>query len=170
MVRENDSILRWPFWRQGSISQLFCHEVPNNCAISVFLASSGIILIRQSPQDLPCSGEEVVLQCTLPGQFNYWQFPGGEETVALGGTEQVTGNFRARPVNVVNGNFTSILTFSAESRMVITCINEDRSMNTSYEVTVQGTQWYINYCRVSLNESRSTVCNMYMLDVHVLLI
>ena len=80
----------------------------------------------------------MVLQCTLPGILVFWGFPGGEETVAPGSTEQVNGNFRARPVGVVNGNFTSILTFPAQNGTVITCIHGDRSVNISHKVTVQG--------------------------------
>ena len=121
-------------------------------AISIFPACCVIQLTQQSPLGLPCSGEEVVLQCTLPGILVFWGFPGGEETVAPSSTEQVTGNFRAQPVGVINGNFTSILTFPAQNGTVITCFNEDKTMNISHKVTVQGTQWYINlwnYCRVS---------------------
>ena len=57
--------------------------------------------------------------------------------------EVVSGNFRAQPVGVVSGNFTSTLTFTAESGTVITCINGDRSMNDSQTVIVQGTGMHI---------------------------
>ena len=100
---------------------------------------SKVRLTRQSPLGLPCSGEEVVLQCTLQGTAVIWTFPGGEETVAPSSSEQVTGNFRVRPVGVVSGNFTSTLTFPAENATVISCFNVDRSRNNSLTVTVQGT-------------------------------
>ena len=106
--------------------------------VFIFPGSNTVSIVYQSPQDLPCSGEKVVLQCTLPGNLVFWGFPGGEETVAPGSTEQVTGDFRARPVGVVNGNFTSTITFHARNGMIITCISGDRSMNASHIVTVQG--------------------------------
>ena len=89
------------------------------------------------PLDLPCSGEEVILQCTLPGTAVIWKFPGGEITLIPASSES-PGNFRARPVSVVNGSFTSTLTFPAENGTVITCINRDRRMNASQTVTIQG--------------------------------
>ena len=100
---------------------------------------SQLRLTRQSPLGLPCSGEEVVLQCTLQGITVIWRFPGGDETVVPGSSEQVTGNFRARPVGVVSGNLSSTLTFPAENGIVISCFNADMSRNDSLTVTVQGT-------------------------------
>ena len=99
---------------------------------------SEVRLTQQSPLGLPCSGEEVVLQCTLPGIVVFWGFPGGEVTLVPSSSEQVTGNFRARPVGVANGNFTSTLTFPAENGTVITCSNALMSRNASLTVTVQG--------------------------------
>ena len=87
---------------------------------------------------MPCSGEEVILQCTLPGEAAIWSFP-GDETTLIPASMESSGNFRARPVGVVNGNFTSTLTFPAEIGTIITCINGDRSMNNTLAVQVQGT-------------------------------
>ena len=109
---------------------------------------SEVHLTQQSPLDLPCSGEEVVLQCTLQGTAVIWNFPGGDKTLIPSSSEQVTGNFRTRPVGVVNGSFTSILTFPAENGMVITCLNALLSRNTSLTVTVQG----ISVCNVNCTQ------------------
>ena len=99
---------------------------------------SEVRLTQQLPLDVPCSGEEVVLQCTLQEVTVVWTFPGGDVTLIPGSSEQVSGNFRAQPVGVVNGNFTSNLTFPAENG-VITCFNgQDRSMSDTLTVTVQG--------------------------------
>ena len=83
----------------------------------------------------------MVYQCTLPGTAVIWNFPGGEITLIPSSNEAIAGNYRAQPVggNTVNGNFTSILTFSAEASIIITCISGDRSMNDSQTITVQGT-------------------------------
>ena len=86
---------------------------------------------------IPCSGEEVIIQCTVPGEAVIWSFPEGEITL-IPASRGSPGIFRARPVGVVNGNFTSTLTFPAENGTVITCINGDRSMNDSLAVALQG--------------------------------
>jgi len=67
-----------------------------------------------------------------------WSFPGDEITLIPSSSEDIEGNFRARPVGVVGGNFTSTLTFPAENGTVITCFNGDRSINDSQTVTTQG--------------------------------
>ena len=100
-------------------------------------------LVQQSPLGLTCPGDQVVYQCTLPGMTVFWRFPGGEITLIRTINEVVSGNFRAQPVGVIGGNFTSTLTFTAESGTVITCINGDRSMNDSQTVIVQGTYMHI---------------------------
>ena len=95
--------------------------------------------VRLTQLGLPCSGEEVILQCTLPGGAVIWKFPGKEITLAPGSMEEVFGNFRAHPMDEVDGNFTSTLTFPAENGTVITCINGlDRSMNRTKRVRVRG--------------------------------
>lgn len=95
--------------------------------------------MQLSPLGLPCPGTEVVYQCSVPGNTVFWSFPGGEITLTLSSNEVLSGNFRAQPVGVVGGNFTSTLTFDAENGTVITCINGgDRSMSDSQAVTVQG--------------------------------
>ena len=81
----------------------------------------------------------MVYQCTLPGTAVIWNFPGGEITLIPSSNEAIAGNYRAQPVRVDDGNFTSNLTFSAEASIVITCISGDRSMNDSQTITVQGT-------------------------------
>ena len=124
-----------------SDSKLYC-----NCNMAHYLhymilhstVHGEVHLTQQSPLGLPCSGEEVILQCTLPGMLVFWRFPGGEITLAPGSMES-PGSFQARPVGVVNGSFTSTLTFPAENGTVITCINGlDRSMNSTKRVRVQG--------------------------------
>ena len=116
--------------------------------VPFYTAYSEVRLTQQSPLGLPCSGEEVVLQCTLQGIAAIWTFPGGEITLAPGSNEEITGNFQARPVGVANGEFTSTLTFPAENGTVIICSNGDRSMDDTRSVTVQGTivllQWRRN--------------------------
>ena len=100
---------------------------------------SEVRLTQQSPLGLPCSGEEVVLQCTLRGIIVFWSFPGEEITLAPGSSDVRIGNFQVQPVGMVNGEFISTVTFPAENGTVITCINAlDRSRNTSLTVTVQG--------------------------------
>ena len=104
-----------------------------------FLCFPACSEVHLTQQRLPCSGEEVVFQCTLPGGAVIWKFPGKEITLAPGSREEVVGNFRARPVGVVNGSFISTLTFPAESGTVITCINGlNRSMNSTKRVGLQG--------------------------------
>ena len=112
-----------------------------------FPANSEVHLVQQSPLGLPCPGSEVVYQCTLPGTAIIWSFPGGELTLIPPSSEAVVGNFRARPVGVVGGNFTSTLTFTVQNGIVITCISGDRSNNVSQTITVQGTvhQWKYSY-------------------------
>jgi len=95
--------------------------------------------VQYSPLGLPCPGSEVVYQCTLSDAAVIWSFPGSEITLTPSSNEVVSGNFRAQPVGVVSGNFTSTLTFTAENGTVITCINGDRSISDSQTVTVQGT-------------------------------
>ena len=94
--------------------------------------------VRLTQMDLPCSGEEVVLQCTLQERVVIWDFPGGDETLIPASSKQQFGNFRGCPVGVVNGSFTSTLTFPAENGMVITCSSVEMNRNTSLTVTVQG--------------------------------
>lgn len=96
-------------------------------------------MVQQSPLGLPCPGEGVVYKCTVSGITVFWSFPGGEITLIPSSNEVVSGNFRAQPVGVNKGNFTSILTFPVEDGAIITCINGDRSLNDSQTVTVQGT-------------------------------
>ena len=108
------------------------------CLLLYSTVYSEVRLTQQSPLGLPCSGEEVILQCTLQGTTVIWSFPGGDETLVPSSSEQVSGNFRAQPVGVVNGNFTSTLTFPAENETVVTCFNELRSRNASLTVTAQG--------------------------------
>ena len=107
--------------------------------VPFYTAYSEVRLTQQSPLGLPCSGEEVALQCTLQGIAAIWTFPGGEITLAPGSNEEITGNFQARPVGVANGEFTSTLTFPAENGTVVICSNGDRSMDDTRSVTVQGT-------------------------------
>lgn len=95
--------------------------------------------MQQSPLGLPCPGEKVVYECTVPGMTVFWSFPGGEITLIPSSNEVVSGNFRAQPVGVDSGNFASILTFPVEDEAIITCINGDRNLNDSQTVTVQGT-------------------------------
>ena len=118
------------------------YHLLQTCSLHYFYIYSTVYsevrLTQQSPLGLPCSGEEVVLQCTLPGTAVIWTFPGGEETLVPSSNEQLSGNFQARPVGVVSGNFTSTLTFPAENETVITCFNALRSRNTSLTVTFQG--------------------------------
>ena len=104
-----------------------------------YTAHSEVHLTQQSPLGLPCSGEEVILQCTLQGIAAIWTFPGGEITLAPGSNEEISGNFQARPVGVANGEFISTLTFQVENRTVIICSNGDRSMDDTQSITVQGT-------------------------------
>ena len=81
----------------------------------------------------------MIFQCTLPEEAVIWKFPGKEITLARGSRDEIAGNFRAHPIGVVNGSFTSTLTFPAENGTVITCINGiDRSMNSTKRVRVQG--------------------------------
>jgi len=108
-----------------------------------FLANGEVRLVQQSPLGLPCLGSEVVYQCTLPDTAVIWSFPGGEITLIPPSTETVAGNFRARPVGLVSGNFTSTLSFTAENGTVITCINGDRSRSDSVTINVQGTEVFI---------------------------
>jgi len=104
----------------------------------LFGANNEVHLVQLSPLGLPCPGTEVVYQCSVPGNTVFWSFPGGEITLTLSSNEVLSGNFRAQPVGVVGGNFTSTLTFDAENGTVITCINGgDRSMSDSQAVTVQ---------------------------------
>ena len=104
-----------------------------------YTAYSEVRLTQLSPLGLPCSGEAVILQCTLSGIAAIWTFPGGEITLAPGSNEEITGNFQAQPVGVANGEFTSTLTFPAENGTVIICSNGDRSMDDTQSVTVRGT-------------------------------
>ena len=60
-----------------------------------YTAYSEVRLTQQSPLGLPCSREEVILQCTLQGIAAIWTFPGGEITLAPGSNEEITGNFQA---------------------------------------------------------------------------
>ena len=113
--------------------------------------------VRLTQQGLPCSGEEVIFQCILPGGAVIWKFPGKEITLAPGSREEVAGNFRARPVGVVNGSFTSTLTFPAENGTVITCINGlDRSKNNTQRVRVQG--------NVTLDTIIPVTCSTQIID------
>jgi len=96
-------------------------------------------LVQQSPLGFPCPGSEVVYRCTLPDTAVIWSFPGGEIALISTSNEGVSGNFRAQPVGVVSGNFTSTLNFTADNGIVITCISGDRSMSDSQTVAVQGT-------------------------------
>ena len=106
--------------------------------------------VRLTQLELPCSGKEVIFQCTLPGGALIWKFPGKEITLAPGSRDEVTGNFRAHPVGVVNRSFTSTLTFPAENGTVITCINGiDRSMNSTKRVRVQGNITFHNIIPVT---------------------
>ena len=96
-------------------------------------------LTQQSPLGLPCSGEKVILQCTLREIIVFWSFPGGEITLASDSRDVKIGNFQLQPVGMVDGEFTSTLTFPAENGTVITCINGlDRSRNDTQAVQVQG--------------------------------
>ena len=106
-------------------------------SISFSTAYSEVRLTQQSPLGLPCPGEEVVFQCTVPGMAVIWIVP-GEITLIPSSNEVVSGNFRARPVGVAGGNFTSILTFPAESETVINCSTGDRTMIDTQRVRVQG--------------------------------
>ena len=108
-------------------------------AVALFLyftAYSEVHLTQQSPLGSPCSGETVVLQCTLQGTAVIWSFPGGDETLVPSSSEQVTGNFRVQPVGVANGNFTSTLTFPAEngtcSHHLFQCTKEQECFSDSY--------------------------------------
>ena len=126
----------------------------------VFLYStvySEVRLTQQSPLGLPCSGEEVVLQCTLQATAVIWNFPGGDETLVPDSSEQVSGNFRARPVGVVNGSFTSTLTFPAENGTVVTCFNALLSRNTSLTVTVEGVSFvtFISNCTPNIYKANA---------------
>ena len=115
-----------------------------------FLCFPACSEVHLTQQRLPCSGEEVVFQCTLPGGAVIWKFPGKEITLAPGSRDEVTGNFRAHPVGVVNRSFTSTLTFPAENGTVITCINGlDRSMNSTKRVRVQGNITFHNVIPVT---------------------
>ena len=95
-------------------------------------------LVQQSPLGLPCPRSEVVYQCTLPETAVIWSFPEGELTLVPSSSEGMSGDFRAQPVGVVSGNFTSTLTFTVENGTVITCSNGDRSRSVSQTVTIQG--------------------------------
>ena len=79
----------------------------------------------------------MVFQCTLPGGVVIWSFP-AEITMVPTNNEVVSGNFRARPVGVANGEFTSTLTFPASNEIVIICSNGERNMNDTLSVTVRG--------------------------------
>lgn len=103
-----------------------------------YAAHSEVRLTQQSPLGLPCSGDEVILQCTFQGTAAIWTFPGGEFTLAPGSIEVITGNFQARPMGVANGEFTSTLTFPAVNGTVIICSNGDRSIDDTQTITVQG--------------------------------
>ena len=95
--------------------------------------------VRLTQQGLPCSGEEVIFQCTLSGGAVVWKLPGEEITLVPGSGEEVKGIFRVYSVGVVNGSFISTLTFPAENGTVITCINGlDRTMNSTQRVELQG--------------------------------
>ena len=124
--------------------------------------------VRLTQQGLPCSGEEVIFQCTLPGGAVIWKFPGKEITLAPGSREEVTGNFRVRPVGVVNGSFTSTLTFPAENGTVITCINgQDRSMNNTQRVEVQGNitlMHHIYYISYGMTRTETTSKSTSVVD------
>lgn len=108
-----------------------------------FPANGEVRLVQQSPLGLPCPGSEVIFQCTLPDTAVIWSFLEGELTLIPSSSEAVTGNFRARPVGVISGNFTSTLTFTAENRTVITCNNRDRSRSDSVTITVQGIEVFM---------------------------
>ena len=133
-----------------------CSYLWQTCSLHYFYIYSTVYsevhLTQQSPLGLPCSGETVVLQCTLQGTAVIWSFPGGDETLVPSSSEQVTGNFRARPVDTVNGNFTSTLTFPAENETVITCFNALRSRNASLTVIVQGISVFhiYGYCKPNI--------------------
>ena len=133
-----------------------------HCMILHSTAYSEVHLTQQSPQDLPCSGEEMILQCTLPGIIVFWSFPGGEITLAPGSVESVVWNFRAHPVGVVSGNFTSTLSFPAENGTVISCINGlDRSMQTSKIVKVQGILTFLYFFITDLHNTDFFFCMYY---------
>ena len=129
-----------------------------------YTAYSEVRLTQQSPLGLPCSGEEVVLQCTFSGTAAIWTFPGGEITLAPGSNEEITENFHARPVGVANGEFTSTLTFPAENGTVVICSNGDRSMDDTQRVTVQGTIVFLTLTRLS---ARCTVLCTNVSLLHV---
>ena len=80
----------------------------------------------------------MVLQCTIQERLVFWRFPGGNEVLRPTSSKQQFGNFQGCPVGVVNGNFTSTLTFPAENGTVITCSNVNMNRSTSLTVTVQG--------------------------------
>ena len=84
----------------------------------------------------------MVLQCTVSGTLVFWSFPGGEITLSAISSQVLVGSFQAQSMGVVNGNFTSTLTFPVEIGTVITCINGDRSRNDTLAVGVQGTSTY----------------------------
>lgn len=115
-----------------------CYTIISLTYVPSYTAHSEVRLTQQSPLGLPCSGEEVILQCTLQGIAAIWTFPGSEITLAPGSIEVITGNFQARPMGVANGEFTSTLTFPAVNGTVIICSNGDRSIDDTQTITVQG--------------------------------
>ena len=121
-----------------------CYIIISVTYVPSYTAHSEVRLTQQSPMGLPCSGEEVILQCTLQGIAAIWTFPGGEFTLAPGSIEVITGHFQAQPVGVANGEFTSTLTFPAVNGTVIICSNGDRSMDDTRTITVQGILTNIN--------------------------
>ena len=90
----------------------------------------------------------MVLQCTVSGTLVFWSFPGGEIALSATSSQVLVGSFQAQPVGVVNGNFTSTLTFPVEIGTVITCINCDRSRNDTLAVRVQGNDLHAPVRRV----------------------
>ena len=104
--------------------------------------NGSVQLTQQSPQQTPCPGEEVVYECTVPGNLLRWRIPGesGDRLVAEGIAELDLFGYRstAGVYDVTNNCFNSTLTFSAQNGISFICRTGDQSMSESVTVAVQG--------------------------------
>lgn len=105
---------------------------------------AGIVRVELSQQTLQqsiCLGDEVVYQCTAPGNAVIWGTPVGEFVILEAYETPPMGGFIARKVwyDSTNNCLTSNLTFSTlESRTMITCQSTNRSLQSSAVINVEG--------------------------------
>ena len=127
------------------MSPLLLHVVVSTSTLPPTPGISGVQLIQQSPQQIPCPGEEVVYVCIVPGDELHWKISveTGDRITDSSTAEVDQNGFRstAGVFDAANNCFNSTLTFSAQNGTSFTCLNSNRSMSESVTISVQG-MWY----------------------------